>query len=148
MKGIALDLCIFLAFFMTFVNAQEEMTNAPVIDQKRFRIADEQANEETIVTWINSTHLIELVSYLIEQKRTSQGDVVVIDTRKSDEYNGWQSIDNNFDVLKTSETKKQSFQTLLENKNGHISFAHNLDSDWIDLFNSSSLNDFIEFRYG
>jgi hypothetical protein len=146
MKHIALFICITIAIWRSApVVAQEDST---VIDQQKFKISDEHASEDTTITWINATHLIELVSYLIDQKRTSQSDVIVIDTRKSDEYNGWQSMDNNFDVLKTAETKKQSFQTLLENKNGHIAFAHNLDSDWLDLFNSSSLTDFIEYRYG
>lgn len=128
---------------------QQQTTEMEVIVEHEFtKINDQSDTAETRITWINATHLIELVSYLIDQKRTSQSDVVVIDTRSSDEYNGWQSIDNNFEVTKNTVAKMTTMKSLLKNKNGHIGFAHNLDSDWLDLFNESALNDFIEYRYG
>ena len=100
-------------------------------------------SSETKITWINSTHLLELITYLVEQRRTGENDVIVIDTRSSDEYNGW-----NFNTPNNNDLTEKTLNSLYENTNGHISFAHNLNSEWLELFNNTMLNDFIIHRYG
>lgn len=132
---------IYTIGYVDMQNVTEDVTATSEAQQQ-----DEASSVDTKITWINSTHLIELVTYLVDQKRTSKEDVVVIDTRNSDHYNGWHAIDK--DAYKDGAHRNNGIKSLIATKNGHISFAHNLDSDWLDLFNQSALNDFIEYRYG
>ena len=39
--------------------------------------------------WINKDDLIELIAYLSQEARSSEKSAIVIDTRNSNEYNGW-----------------------------------------------------------
>jgi hypothetical protein len=141
----ALVIFIGLLYTISCVDTQNVTEEAVATSEKMQRDEAEAVAKETKITWINSTHLIELVSYLVDQKRTNKDDVIVIDTRNSDQYNGWHEFGKD---LAKNVSKEINLKSLIEAKNGHISFAHNLDSDWLDLFNQSSLNDFIEYRYG
>lgn len=135
---------LLLILLVNYAQMDEMVTEAQETDQEDFKIYDTDYIN-TKITWINSTHLIKLVSFLVDQNRTTQSDVIVVDTRCSNEYNGWSPFGDEFE--KISKLNKDE-SLLYSSKNGHISFAHNLDSDWLDLFNDSALTDFIEYRYG
>ena len=94
--------------------------------------------QETKLRWLETKNLIELLSYLMVQGKTNRSNVVLIDTRNSNEYNGWKSLQSN-------QTDLLSFY---DEKNGHIAFAHNFDADWIDSIEPTQLQDFLTDMFG
>jgi molybdopterin synthase sulfurtransferase len=107
---------------------------------------------------INLVQLIEMV--------TKNPTLVVIDTRNSNEYNGWKPFqitksfhenntaifnNNNNNNIKNNKNKNlqnKGVFSLYDIKNAHVADAHNLDADWLDIFDESVLNTLIEDRIG
>ncbi len=94
-------------------------------------------HKEPKLKWLETKNLVELTTYLMHQEKTNTSNLILIDTRDSNEYNGWKSIQNN-------QTDLLSFYDM---KNGHISFAHNFCSDWIDTVDPESLHEFLMQRF-
>jgi hypothetical protein len=81
---------------------------------------------EPMVQWVNSNDFMELISYLAEQtKYMPKKNYVIMDTRNSNEYNGWKSFSKA--SAKTSDQSSSVNSGLIglyDQKNGHITHAH------------------------
>lgn len=108
-----------------------------VENDKQLQQPNQTDQSEPKLKWLEASNLIELVQYLVRQDKTNRSDVILIDTRNSNEYNGWKS-------LQTNQTDLLSFY---DEKNGHISFAHNLDASWIDTIEPNELTNFLVQRF-
>ena len=116
-----------------------EIQNQVVFNKNETNKTDNlnELHKEPKLRWLETKNLIELTTYLMHQEKTNKSDLILIDTRDSNEYNGWKSIQSN-------QTNLLSFYDM---KNGHISFAHNFDSDWIDTIEPDFLHDFLVKRF-
>lgn len=110
----------------------------------------ESSSTQPHVKWINSDELVELLSFLSLQSKSSNNLIseinsIVIDTRSSNEYNGWKSFK---DIYVSVSSNQTGLLQLYDKKNGHINDAHNFDADWIHLFDSEYLKNLIADRIG
>ncbi|RNA10391.1 thiosulfate sulfurtransferase [Brachionus plicatilis] len=90
--------------------------------------------------WITSNEFYQLVAQF-----KSSSSHVIIDTRSSNEYNGWKSFDALFST--GFDFNQTGLATLYDLKSGHVTNSLNLDADWIHLF-ESELKHTIETRLG
>ncbi|CAF0732362.1 unnamed protein product [Brachionus calyciflorus] len=95
------------------------------------------------VKWINSNEFLQLISQF---KNSNSKNYIVIDTRSSNEYNGWKSFDKMFQT--EFDFNQTGLSNLYDFKSGHVTNSFNLDSDWLHLFDSTQLNTLIENRIG
>jgi 3-mercaptopyruvate sulfurtransferase SseA len=92
------------------------------------------------IKWLTSSELIEFIAYL--NKQIGKVNFRIIDTRNSNEYNGWKSI---HEPSKTN-TNHSGLFTLYDTKNGRIQNAHNFDADWLHLFEPNLLDNLVVER--
>lgn len=90
--------------------------------------------------WITSNEFYQLIAQF-----KSSNSHVIIDTRTSNEYNGWKSFDKLFST--GFDFNQTGLVTLYDLKSGHVTNSVNLDADWIHLF-ESDLKSLIEKRLG
>lgn len=108
--------------------------------------AFESSSTAPDVKWISSGDFLELVKYLFEQAKTiSYTNFVIIDTRNSNEYNGWKSFDS---IYASLDFNKTGLLPLYDMKNGHVQDARNFDADWLHLFDPDSLKQLVTQRIG
>ena len=98
---------------------------------------------EPLVKWINSNDLLELLMYVNQQAQSKSANVILIDTRNSNEYNGWKSFSES-----NTFNNQSGLSQLYDTKNGHVNDAHNFDSDWIHFFDPDLLNNLVSERLG
>lgn len=122
----------------------EELDDA----ERRQDVEEESVVKVPQLKWINKDDLIELIAYLSQEARSSEKSAIVIDTRNSNEYNGWKSFQVRSGPKKAPTTNNSGLLSLYDMKNGHVVDAHNFDADWIHLFDSQSLNSLVSDRIG
>lgn len=123
-----------------------------------FALAQSQSNDQQFpsqqqhqqsqpdIKWITPSDFLELIRYLFDQaKNIPYTNFLIIDTRNSNEYNGWKSFDAIYAALDFNRT---GLQPLYDMKNGHVVDAHNFDADWLHLFDPDALKTVITERIG
>ena len=90
--------------------------------------------------WITSNEFYQLVAQF--KSSTSH---VIIDTRSSNEFNGWKSFDTLF--KKEFDFNQTGLATLYDIKSGHVINSLNLDADWIHIF-ENELREIVQTRMG
>lgn len=113
------------------------------ISSDDLKVNQSDPTTEPLVKWINSNDLLELLIYVNQQAQSKSANVIIIDTRNSNEFNGWKS----FSESRTFKNQSGLSQ-LYDSKNGHVNDAHNFDSDWIHFFDPDVLNNLVSERLG
>ena len=80
-------------------------------------------------------------------------EIIIVDTRNSNEYNGWKSFSSKSKRNSNSKNNLLTFEQnglsqLYDTKNGHITRAHNFDADWLHLFDAEKINELLRKRLG
>ena len=136
----------FISLCLIFINVKLEsksvndlIVNVEILNQTNSPLTT-VTNKEPDLKWLETKDLIELVSYLMHQEKsnTTTQSNILIDSRDSNEYNGWKSFQNN----------QSDLLSFYDEKNGHVSFAHNFDADWIDTVDQNQLDSFLVERFG
>jgi 3-mercaptopyruvate sulfurtransferase SseA len=136
----------FISLCLIFINVELEskavndlIVNVEILNQTNSPLTT-VTNKEPDLKWLETKDLIELVSYLMHQEKsnTTTQSNILIDSRDSNEYNGWKSFQNN----------QSDLLSFYDEKNGHVSFAHNFDADWIDTVDQNQLDSFLVERFG
>lgn len=94
-----------------------------------FDISSQMQKIETNVKWLDDLNVLEML-------RLNSSDMIIIDTRNSNEYNGWKSFE------------KIDHSSDLNVFNGHFKNAYNFEIEWLFNFNEISLNDVFLNRIG
>jgi 3-mercaptopyruvate sulfurtransferase SseA len=115
--------------------------------------ASASSSGQTQVNWIKSKDLLDMVLFLYKESKVSSfPSAIIIDTRNSNEYNGWKELNAIMASSTTNNNSQQqqmgSLSNFFDAKNGHVSDSHNLDADWLSLFDPALLNVLIGERMG
>jgi 3-mercaptopyruvate sulfurtransferase SseA len=103
---------------------------------------------EPKIQWVKSNDFMELISYLAEQSKfTPKKNYIIIDTRNSNEYNGWKSF-TKMSTRNNNDQMNPGLIALYDQKNGHIAQSHNFDADWLSFFDPKALNSLVASRVG
>jgi 3-mercaptopyruvate sulfurtransferase SseA len=113
-------------------------------------------NQNLIKLYILLKHKMKLNSENEDMNGNEDDEIIIVDTRNSNEYNGWKSFSSKSkrntnsknNLLITFDQATNGLSQLYDTKNGHITRAHNFDVDWLHLFDAEKINELLRKRLG